>query len=51
MSAWPNDASRAEVDSEDLAVVVADLLEGTGGPLTDHELTRARQRLAHEKQH
>lgn len=37
-------ASRA--DSEDLAVVLAELFDDTGGPLTDQELAQARQRLA-----
>lgn len=46
VSAWMNDAARARVESEDLAVVLADLFEETGGPLTDQELVRARRRLA-----
>ena len=46
VSAWLNDAGRARVDSEDLAVVLAELFDDTGGPLTEHELAQARQRLA-----
>lgn len=45
VSAWLNAAARARVESEDLAVILADLFEDTGGPLTDQELVRARQRL------
>ncbi len=46
VSAWLNDAARARIESEDLAVVLAELFEDTGGPLTEQELARARQRLA-----
>jgi hypothetical protein len=46
VSAWLNDAGRARVDSEDLAVVLAEFFDDTGGPLTEQELTQARQRLA-----
>jgi hypothetical protein len=46
LSAWLNDAGRARVEGEDLAVVLAEIFRDTGGPPTDAELTRARQRLA-----
>jgi len=46
VSAWLNDAARARVEGEDLAVVLAELFDDTGGPLTEQELVQARQRLA-----
>jgi hypothetical protein len=46
VSAWLNDAARARMDGEDLAIVLAELFEDTGGPLTEHELAQARERLA-----
>lgn len=46
VSAWLNDAGRARVEGDDLAVVLAELFDDTGGPLTEHELAHARQRLA-----
>lgn len=46
LSAWLNDAGRARIEGEDLAQVLAELFDETGGPLTDEELSRARQRLA-----
>lgn len=46
VSAWLNDAGRARADGEDLAVVLAELFDDTGGPLTEQELAQARQRLA-----
>lgn len=46
VSAWLNDAGRARVVDEDLAVVLAELFDDTGGPLTEQELVQARQRLA-----
>lgn len=46
VSAWLNAAGRARVDGDDLAVVLAELFEDTGGPLTEQELAQARQRLA-----
>ena len=46
LSAWLNDAGRARVEGEDLAQVLAELFDERGGPLTDEELSRARQRLA-----
>ena len=46
VSAWLNDAGRARADGEDLAIVLAELFDDTGGPLTEQELAQARQRLA-----
>lgn len=46
VSAWLNEAGRARAEGEDLAAVLAELFDTTGGPLTDRELARARQRLA-----
>lgn len=46
LSAWLNEAARARVEGEDLAHVLAELFDDTGGPLTDQELAEARQRLA-----
>lgn len=46
VSAWLNAAGRARVDGDDLAVVLAELFDDTGGPLTEQELAQARQRLA-----
>lgn len=46
VSAWLNEAGRARADSDDLAAVLAELFETTGGPPTEQELAQARQRLA-----
>ncbi|MHB1583827.1 MAG: hypothetical protein ACYCU7_14605 [Acidimicrobiales bacterium] len=46
LSAWLNEAGRARAEGEDLAEVLAELFDETGGPLTDQELAEARQRLA-----
>lgn len=46
VSAWLNEAGRARVEGEDLAAVLAELFDDTGGPLTEEELAQARQRLA-----
>ena len=46
MSAWLNDAERAGVEGEDLAAVLAEIFDETGGPPSEEELDRARQRLA-----
>jgi Arc/MetJ-type ribon-helix-helix transcriptional regulator len=46
VSAWLNEAGRARLESEDLATVLAELFDQTGGPLTDQELATARARLA-----
>jgi hypothetical protein len=46
LSAWLNEAGRARVEGEDLAAVLAELFDETGGPVSEQELARARQRLA-----
>lgn len=46
VSAWLNDAARERIEDEDLASVLTELFEATGGPLTAQEMERARQRLA-----
>jgi len=46
LSAWLNEAGRAGAEGEDLAEVLAELFDETGGPLTEQELDEARQRLA-----
>jgi hypothetical protein len=46
LSAWLNEAGRARVDSDDLATVLAELFDETGGPPTEQELSHARARLA-----
>jgi Arc/MetJ-type ribon-helix-helix transcriptional regulator len=46
VSAWLNEAARARLQSDDLASVLAELLQETGGPLTEQELAAARARLA-----
>ena len=46
LSAWLNDAGRARVEGGDLAEILAEIFDQTGGPLTEDELARARQRLA-----
>jgi hypothetical protein len=51
LSAWLNDAGRARVEGEDLAEVLAEFFDETGGPLTEQELARARHRLALAEQH
>lgn len=51
LSAWINDAGRARVEGEDLAGVLAELFDETGGPLTEKELSRARERLALSERH
>ena len=46
VSAWLNEAGRARAEGEDLAAVLADLFDETGGPLREEEMVRARRRLA-----
>lgn len=46
VSAWLNDAGRARLEGEDLAEVLAELFDETGGPITEDELAQARERLA-----
>lgn len=45
VSAWLNDAGRDRVESDDLAAVLAELFDETGGPPTEQELAQARTRL------
>jgi hypothetical protein len=45
VSAWLNEAGRARLEREDLAAVLPDLFDETGGSLTDQELAAARERL------
>ena len=40
------DPTGAPVGDDDLAAVLAEVSDATGGPLTEQELERARQRLA-----
>jgi hypothetical protein len=46
VSAWLNDAARERIEDEDLASVLSDLFEATGGALSEQELAEARRRLA-----
>ncbi|MBV9661420.1 MAG: hypothetical protein JO337_09705 [Acidimicrobiales bacterium] len=46
LSAWLNDAGRARVEGEEVVEVLAEIFDESGGPLTEKELARARQRLA-----
>ena len=43
LSAWVNEAGRARIEGEDLAEVLAELFDETGGPPTEQELARAEQ--------
>lgn len=46
ISSWLNQAARAHVEREDLGVVLAELIDETGGPPTQAELAAAETRLA-----
>jgi hypothetical protein len=46
LSAWLNEAARARVEQEDLETVLAELLDETGGPVTQAELSEAENRLS-----
>jgi hypothetical protein len=46
LSAWLNEAGRARVERDDLSVVLADIFDASGGPLSEQELASARTRLA-----
>lgn len=46
VSSWLNQAARAHVEREDLGVVLAELIDETGGPPTQAELAAAETRLA-----
>lgn len=45
ISAWITSAAEAKAREEDLADVLADLLEGSGGPLSDEEREWAQHQL------
>jgi hypothetical protein len=46
LSAWLNEAGRARAEREDLSAVLAEIFESSGGPVSEQELSDARQRLA-----
>ncbi len=46
LSAWLNEAGRARVERDDLSSVLAEIFDASGGPLSEQELTSARNRLA-----
>ena len=46
LSAWLNEAGRARVERDDLSVVLAEIFDASGGPLSEQELASARTRLA-----
>jgi hypothetical protein len=46
LSAWLNDAGRAQLEREELGDVLASIFDATGGPLSEQELAAARRRLA-----
>lgn len=46
VSAWLNEAGWSRAEGEDLAHVLAEVFDDTGGPLTEQELDQARRRLA-----
>lgn len=43
---WLNEAARAKVRSDALTLLITDLLENTGGPLSEQEVSLAREHLA-----
>ena len=45
LSAWLNEAGRAQLEREDLSSVLAEIFDAAGGPVTAQELETARQRL------
>jgi hypothetical protein len=46
LSAWLNEAGRARAEADDLASVLAEIFQATGGELSEQELDFARRRLA-----
>jgi hypothetical protein len=46
LSAWLNEAGRARVERDDLNIVLSEIFDASGGPLSEQELTSARARLA-----
>lgn len=51
LSAWLNEAGRAQLEREELGDVLASILDAASGPLSDKELAAARQRLADAESH
>ena len=51
LSAWLNDAGRAQLEREELGDVLAAIFDATGGPLSEEELAAARRRLAEAESH
>lgn len=45
LSSWLNEAARAHVERQDLAAVLSELLDETGGPPSDIDLAEAETRL------
>ena len=46
VSTWLNEAGQARMEGEDLAAVLTDIVNETGGAPSEEELDRARRRLA-----
>ena len=51
LSAWLNNAGRAQLEREELGDVLASILDASGGPLSEEELSAARRRLAEAESH
>ena len=45
LSSWLNEAGRARAEREELATVLAEIFDASGGPLTEQELSNARAQL------
>jgi Arc/MetJ-type ribon-helix-helix transcriptional regulator len=45
VSSWINEAAKERIEREDLEIVLAELLDATGGPPSEAELTDAATRL------
>ena len=45
LNEWLNEAARAKVRADALTMLITDLLENTGGPLSEHEVNLAREHL------
>ena len=46
LSSWLNEAAKARIEREELEIVLAELLDETGGPATEAELAEATTLLA-----
>lgn len=46
VSSWINEAAKVRIEREDLEIVLAELLDATGGPPSEAELTDAATRSA-----